>query len=171
MRWARTIHTYDWTNNVFTAGTPTADSATMVHRTYTNQSAGSNNSGIWTYALSTLTGFTSGMILIAKVTDTAGTTTAVPVSQEREFQFGGDQGDQTAQSNDVGALLATNGIETGVNLKQALEAISAMLTGIVSGGGTGTEVFKAIGAAAGGTTRVTVTDDSSGNRSAVSLNL
>lgn len=61
------------------------------------------------------------------------------------------------------------GIETGVTPRQAIRAIAAICAGIVSGAGTGTEVFKAVGAAAGGTTRATVTVDASGNRSAVSL--
>lgn len=64
-----------------------------------------------------------------------------------------------------------NGVESGVTLRQALRAIAAMLAGIASGGETGTEVFKGIGQAAGGTTRVTATDDASGNRTAMTLNL
>lgn len=68
-------------------------------------------------------------------------------------------------------LSLSNGVEAGITPRQALRAIAAMLAGIISGGGTGTEVFKAIGAASGGTTRVTVTVDSSGNRSVMSLNL
>lgn len=59
-------------------------------------------------------------------------------------------------------------VETGVSFLQAMRAISAMLAGTVSGGGTGTEVFKGIGVS---TTRVTATADSSGNRSAMTLNL
>lgn len=59
-------------------------------------------------------------------------------------------------------------VETGVSFLQAMRAISAMLAGTVSGGGTGTETFKSIG---GSTTRVTATADSSGNRSAMTLNL
>lgn len=62
-------------------------------------------------------------------------------------------------------------IESGATALQTMRAIGAMLAGIVSGGGSGTEVFKGIGEAGGGTTRVTVTADSSGNRSGVTLNL
>ena len=60
-----------------------------------------------------------------------------------------------------------DGIETGVTPRQAERYQSAVLAGVVTGAGTGTEVFKAINNS--GTTRVTVTDDVSGNRSAVSL--
>lgn len=62
-------------------------------------------------------------------------------------------------------------IETGVTPAEALRANSAILAGIISGAGTSTEVFKGIGLASNGTTRVTVTADSIGNRSAVTLNL
>lgn len=64
-----------------------------------------------------------------------------------------------------------DGVETGKTLRQVQRATAAILVGLVSGAGTGTEVFKAIGAAAGGTTRVTVTVDNDGNRSTVVLNL
>lgn len=63
----------------------------------------------------------------------------------------------------------TDGVEAGVTPRQALRAIAAICAGIVSGAGTGTEVFKGVGQASGGTTRATVTVDSSGNRSAVVL--
>lgn len=63
----------------------------------------------------------------------------------------------------------TSGIESGVTPRQAIRAIAAIVAGIISGAGTGTEVFKGVGQASGGTTRATVTVDSSGNRSAVVL--
>lgn len=79
----------------------------------------------------------------------------------------------SSERDSVAAALLdlSNGIETSVTPRQAIRAIASILAGIISGGGTGTEVFKAISAASGGTTRVTVTVDSSGNRSAVTLNL
>lgn len=64
------------------------------------------------------------------------------------------------------ALLArTDGIETGVTPKTALRAIAAVTAGVIADAGTSTETFKAVGNA--GTTRVTVTVDADGNRSAV----
>jgi hypothetical protein len=59
------------------------------------------------------------------------------------------------------------GIETGVTPRQAARAMAAVLTAVLTGAGTATEVFKAIGNS--GTTRVTVTTDANGNRSAVVL--
>jgi len=64
-----------------------------------------------------------------------------------------------------------NGIETGVTPRQSLRAIAAVLAGLVADAGSGTETYKGIGQAAGGTTRVTGTVNGSGVRSAVGLNL
>lgn len=74
----------------------------------------------------------------------------------------------TADAIAAAVLTLANGIESGVTLQQALRAVAAVLAGKLSGGSTDTEVFKGIGT---DTTRVTVTADESGNRSAVSLNL
>lgn len=57
-----------------------------------------------------------------------------------------------------------NAIETGVTPAKALQRIGAVAAGKISGAGTGTEVFLGLD---GATTRVTVTVDSSGNRTAV----
>ena len=77
----------------------------------------------------------------------------------------------TAAAIEAAVMDTADAIETGITTRKALRAIAAMLAGIASGGGTGTEVFKGIGQAAGGTTRLTITDDSAGNRSAITLNL
>jgi hypothetical protein len=83
----------------------------------------------------------------------------------------------SAIAADAGTELAnavldlTDGIESSVTLRQAMRAIAAMLSGLIADAGTGTETFKGIGQSSGGTTRVTVTADSSGNRSAITLNL
>ena len=60
-------------------------------------------------------------------------------------------------------------IETGLTVRGALRLNSAMLVGVASGAGTGTEVFK--NAVANSKTRVTVTVDSSGNRSALTTDV
>ena len=57
-----------------------------------------------------------------------------------------------------------DGIETGVSPRAALRRIGAVAAGKISGAGSGTEVFLGLD---GATTRVTVTVDGSGNRSAV----
>jgi hypothetical protein len=57
----------------------------------------------------------------------------------------------------------------GLKLAHHFRLYSAVLGGVVSGAGTGTELFKKIGDSA--VTRVTATVDSSGNRSALTLDL
>lgn len=73
----------------------------------------------------------------------------------------------TAERDSIAAawLDLTNGIETGVTPRQALQRIGAVIAGKVSGAGTGSEVFVGLDNA---TDRVTVTVDGSGNRTAVS---
>lgn len=69
----------------------------------------------------------------------------------------------------AGALLdLANGVESGITPRQALRGMAALLFGVVTGAGTGTEVFKN---SAGDTTRVTVTVDADGNRSSIVANL
>lgn len=58
----------------------------------------------------------------------------------------------------------SDGVETGVTPKQALQRIGATTTGKASGIGTGTEVYVGMD---GSTTRVTVTLDGSNNRTGV----
>jgi len=55
----------------------------------------------------------------------------------------------------------------GKTPQQAMQYMAAILAGIVSGAGTGTEVFKGLD---GTTTRVTVTVDINGNRTNIALN-
>lgn len=63
----------------------------------------------------------------------------------------------------------SNGVETSVTVRQALRLMAAALGGVLSGAATTTVTVKA--AANSGTTRVTATVDSNGNRSALTLNL
>lgn len=100
-----TLDVYDWTTNDFVAtgsGTPD-DETTMTHQQRRDSGGTDEDTGIWTAVLSTLTNFTSGQIYIAQVTNS----NASPESQEREFQFGGVEGDQfdhDADTVDVGSI-------------------------------------------------------------------
>lgn len=60
-----------------------------------------------------------------------------------------------------------DGVEAGITPRQAMRAKLAVLAGVIANAGEGTETFKNPG---GGTTRVTVTVDEDGNRSAVVIN-
>ena len=79
----------------------------------------------------------------------------------------------TAERNAIAdALLGrSDGIETGITPRQALRAIAAVVAGVITTSQEAQEIFKALGATSLGTTRVTLTVDSEGNRSAVTLDL
>lgn len=66
-------------------------------------------------------------------------------------------------------LTASNGVETGLTLQQALRLMSSVLVGRVSGAGTGIEVFR--NAVADNKNRVTATIDTSGNRTNITTDL
>lgn len=91
------------------------------------------------------------------------------------FAVAGDAMTLTSGERDsvADALLGlANGIETGVTVKQALRAIAAGIAGILEGAGgvgTGTVTVDAINNE--GTTRLTVTTDVNGNRTAITYNL
>jgi len=74
----------------------------------------------------------------------------------------------TSTENADALLDRLNAIETGLTVRQTLRLITAVLGGKVSGAGTGSEVFRA---ADDSKDRVTVTVDSSGNRSNVTTDL
>lgn len=76
-----TLKSYDWNDNTFKTTALTTENQTMTHRTGNNATT---NTGLWTYALTTLTGFTAGNIYFAQVSNSG----ASPTEQEREFQFG-----------------------------------------------------------------------------------
>ncbi len=90
-----TLRQFDFSTYAFLASqssTPGTAYGVMTHQ----QMGGSYyNTGIWTFALAynQIGGFTQGGVYIAQVTDADSTPLAVPVDQEREFQFGGQQGD------------------------------------------------------------------------------
>ena len=91
--------------------------------------------------------------------------------------------DATIQADAAAALAASldsiatalldlaDGVEAGVTVRQALRAQAAVLAGLISDAGTGSEKVKGIGQASDGTTRVVFTDDASGNRSVITLTL
>ena len=82
------LKTYDFSDDTFKTTACTDDEQEMTHRAANN---GSVDTGLWTYVLSTLTGFTVGGVYVVQVTNSG----ASPESQEREFQFGGVEGNQS----------------------------------------------------------------------------
>lgn len=113
-----TLKSYDFNDNTFKATALTTETQALTHRQGNN---GTTDTGIWTFALTTLTGFTVGGIYLARVKNTG----ASPTDQVREFQFGGAESDflaptaagrfssdVTAMSTDVmtAAALATDAV-------------------------------------------------------------
>jgi hypothetical protein len=75
------LRSYDFNDNSFKTTALTTENQEMVHRTGNN---GNTSTGIWTFSLTTLSGFVAGNIYFAAVTNT----NAAPNTQVREFQFG-----------------------------------------------------------------------------------
>lgn len=94
-----TLKSYDFSDNTFKTTALTTATAAMTHRTGNN---GGTNTGLFTYVLSTLSGFTAGAVYFAAITNSG----AVPVQQVREFQYGSAEGDLvvTAAGTGLGAV-------------------------------------------------------------------
>lgn len=106
--------------------------------------------------------------LIGDVPTNAELATALGTADDAVLTAIGALSIPTANDNADALLDRANGIETGITLRNLLRGVGAMLLGKASGGQTGTEVFRA---ADDSKDRVTMTDDSTGNRTAVTLDL
>lgn len=127
-----TLKSYDFNDNTFKATALTTATASMTHQTGNNSTY---STGIWTYVLSTVSGFTSGNIYIYSVTNVS----ATPPTIEREFQYGGAEGDLLTTAGSTGqAYVQTDGIKmagsttAGTNLSNAYAAFE---TGTAQTGG------------------------------------
>jgi hypothetical protein len=80
------LKSYDFNSNTFKSTALTTETASMTHRQGNNSTT---DTGLWTYALTTVSGFTATAIYLARVKNTG----ASPFDQVREFQFGGAEGD------------------------------------------------------------------------------
>jgi hypothetical protein len=103
----------------------------------------------------------SGEVITATLRSSHSSDTDVDVTVTPRIAWSAAVGEAQADA----LLNRVSGIETGVTPKQAMQRISAVLAGKVSGAGSGTEVFVGLD---GVTERVTVTTDVSGNRLDVS---
>lgn len=108
-----TVLSYDWNDNTFKSGALTTQNQAMTHRSGNNSTV---SLGIWTVALSTLTGFTVGGVYFAVIINSG----ATPVQQVREFQYGDVEGDASVSS---GLVISSN-----VKRNQALAKFSFIMT-------------------------------------------
>lgn len=95
-----TLKSFDWNDNTFKTTALTTEVATATHRQGNNSAT---NTGVWTKALTTVTGFTVGGVYMVVFSNTQ----ASPPRQEREFQFGGTQGDPVLTTGKVNDGSAT----------------------------------------------------------------
>lgn len=93
-----TLKSYDFNDNTFKTTALTTETLALTHRAGNNATT---NTGLWTAALTTVSGFTAGNLYIAQVSNSG----ASPAIQAREFQYGGAEGDTAAQSGDSYAVV------------------------------------------------------------------
>lgn len=115
------LSSYDFNDNTFKTTALTTETQTMTHRTGNN---GTHNTGVWTFALTTVTGFAVGDVCYAKVTNT----NALPNSQFRKFQYGNAEGDLTVTSGrlNINVVAANNDANAGTRLAAALTTSSGI---------------------------------------------
>lgn len=150
-----TLKSYDWNDNTFKATALTTETVSMTHRQGNNATT---NTGLWTYRLSTVSGFTAGAVYYARVVNS----NASPTSQITKFQFGGAEGDVSVSTgrvvSDVGAIsgdsAAADNLEaaadgTGYNLGGGA-VVAASVTGAVGSvtGNVGGNVTGSVGSVA-----------------------
>lgn len=91
-----TLKSFDFSDNTFKTTALTTETQALTHRQGNNSTT---NTGLWTWAQTTLTGFTFGNIYFAVITNSG----ASPTVQIREFMYGG--------TGDYGVVFGT--VETG----------------------------------------------------------
>lgn len=115
-----TIKSFDFSDNTFKTGALTTETFSATHQKGNNNTT---NTGVWTIALSALTGFTTGAIYLA----TFSCSGASPPQTVQQFQFGSAEGDVVAAFGGVNLNLtqAITSTSTGDTLNGALLAARA----------------------------------------------
>lgn len=133
-----TLFSYDFDDNTFKSTALTTEVQAMTHRQGNN---GSTNTGLWTYALTTVSDFNTGGIYIARVHNT----NADPDDQCREFQFGSAEGDMSVTSGNLNVNVEAidEGGTEAANLEAALTTANGI--NINLGQSTGTPSADTVG--------------------------
>lgn len=157
------LKSYDWNDNTFKTTALTTENQAMTARTGNN---GTTTTGLWTFALTTLTGFTAGSLYFASVHNTG----ASPQDQSTQFQFGVTTGSLTPFT-DVGTALFAKALSAkygSYTFEQAMDLLVTMRAGLTSGlvAGVGSLSQKAPDGTAG---TFTATIDANGNVTAISF--
>jgi hypothetical protein len=90
-----TLKSYDWNDNTFKTTALTTETQALTHRTGNNSTT---NTGYWSYALATLSGFTAGGIYLIRVNNAS----ANPPDIMRKFQYGSAEGDLVTTAGSTG---------------------------------------------------------------------
>lgn len=121
------LKSYDWSSNTFKTTTLTTETQAMTVQAGNN---GATATGLWTYALTMLTGFTVGAMYLYRVNSSG----AAPTDQWREFQYGGDQGDLAVTQGSTGVGYAQADIQEWVGIAPlALSSQLVQATASISG--------------------------------------
>lgn len=121
-----TLKSYDFNDNTFKTTALTTAVANMTHRQGNNSTY---NTGFWTYALTTVTGFVPGNIYFAQVYHAS----ASPPEQEREFQYGGTQDDFIVLGNVNDAGATTTDFDGDANLSASNDFYNGCLMVFLNG--------------------------------------
>jgi hypothetical protein len=127
-----TIKTYDFSNNTFGTGTVTTLTANM---SYVKANNSAVDTGLYTYSLGTVTGFTVGGQYYAHVNHSS----ASPTDQLRRFQYGSAEGDlvtwsagTTGTSALMGEVLRYGTAQAGGNNTITLDSGASSTTNFYS---------------------------------------
>lgn len=137
-----TLKQYDFNDNTFKTSALTTATASMTHQTSNNSTY---NTGIWTYNLTTVTGFTIGNVYIYSVNNT----TATPPIIEREFQYGGFEGDFLVSAGSTGQTYLqtdTTKIVTSSSAASILSTMHQVLENGTAQGGASSSITLRAGA-------------------------
>lgn len=108
-----TIIAYDFNDNTFKTAAATTPTANATHQ---QMNGATFNTGTWTLAQSVVTNFTKNAVYIVYVNNAL----ASPPDQEREFQYGGIDGDCTLSGgNTINAEMATGANGSALNFSIA----------------------------------------------------
>lgn len=120
------------------------------------------------YTISTLTTYTGNTPqtgdAYARLGAPAGLSVSSDVAAVKSDLDAGVKVSSYSTGQDPATLIGSNLTIDGKTFQQAIEYMAASIAGKVSGAGSGTEVFKGLD---GATTRLTITCDSVGNRTAI----
>lgn len=100
-----TLKTYDFSTNTFVTTTVTTETVSMTNRTMNN---GADPTGIWTYSLGTVSGFTKGKIYFIVTSNSL----ASPIIDRTEFEYGGADGDVSLDSTGAANISYTQTVPT-----------------------------------------------------------